>query len=983
MRYNLESPLLALSSNQANDRVVVAGREVLRVLRVGYNEVAEHSNLRVPGEHRKQFQHDVKWGTLHQENTVATAGTNGTIFLYDVTTGQLERQLREHARQVHKIAFNPADGRLLLSASQDGTIKLWDLRDRKSRVTFAGRAEAARDVQFNAQNAVEFAAGFDNGTVQRWDYRASHQCQRRISGHNGPVFSVAWHPDGKHLASGGRDRKVHVWDFYDENRQSHAKHTIFAIAAISRIAWRPLRGGGSANLNTTELATCAINNDHRVQVWDLKRVYVPTRVLDEHENSTTGILWKDEDTLWSCSKDGTFIQNDMNFASQPINSLAHTAFAWGPGDEFTFASQRRGRPPGRVRSGTSLTLSSSRGTLETTDEDLSLDRRRHGRTSSFKGSKPSITEKSILDGPLDKYVLGQSAARVTIKSLSDTEAFIFFAERYVFDLHGASGSKPYTLAEAFERNARLAWRAHKHRTAQTWRVLQLAIASEDATLERLAQQRRTGGESMVSTQRASGLVARRALAINGPEHGHRSGGTTPLARPVNDSPTTPVPSNPTREISENLLLPPAAFGTSFSSSNGSTDNEGSLQTQRSNISDIGTEVVRRPSLTLITSQPTTLNGEHKPGVTDPTNPNPSHSTESVLPAPEPSSIDAEDHREMFTATSERSNPLGRDDHEHEHSTTPPPHQHYPQHSTAAEHSSSSTSNQTSMSYYGSSTLSHKFSLISDQTSSSYNRSTTDGEHDGSVSDDQQIPLDAIPEEMIMSGILKRPSAGAGAPGGMGVPELRLAGALSPVPVTAHHYASQPARATTIAPTSEDDLAARPWALQRLVDQLVEYYSARGDVQFLTALTLLLQDRCNFPPLRAEEWTEGYISLLKRRRLFSLAAEVVKAAPDGWAVRDSAVWGVDVDVACPRCGHFIRGGGGGCKSCARDMAVCGVCEMRVRGRWTLCQGCEHGGHDDCVRAWFLGSPVERAAAGSDAAAGGVCFREGCDCVCLPR
>lgn len=166
MRYTLNSQVLALSAHADGGEVVVAGREILRILRVEYNEISEVATLRQPGEQRKHFQYDVKWGTLHQKDTIATAGTNGTICLYDAKVGVLDRQLREHGRQVHKIAFNPVDGRLLLSASQDGTIKLWDLRERNSRFTFVGRADAVRDVQFNAGNVVEFAAAFDNGTVQ-------------------------------------------------------------------------------------------------------------------------------------------------------------------------------------------------------------------------------------------------------------------------------------------------------------------------------------------------------------------------------------------------------------------------------------------------------------------------------------------------------------------------------------------------------------------------------------------------------------------------------------------------------------------------------------------------------------------------------------------------------------------------------------------------------------------------------------------------
>ena len=165
LRYNLGSAILALSAND-EDRIVVAGREILRILRVGTSEITEEANLRLPGEQKRHFQYDVKWGTIHQKNIIATAGTNGTICLYDVKQGKLDRMLREHVRQVHRLAFNQANGNLLLSASQDGTIKLWDLRENKSRFTFVGKSDAVRDVQFNAANATEFAAAFDSGAIQ-------------------------------------------------------------------------------------------------------------------------------------------------------------------------------------------------------------------------------------------------------------------------------------------------------------------------------------------------------------------------------------------------------------------------------------------------------------------------------------------------------------------------------------------------------------------------------------------------------------------------------------------------------------------------------------------------------------------------------------------------------------------------------------------------------------------------------------------------
>ena len=166
LKFHLNSPILAISANVEGDHIAVAGREILRILHVGADEISETANLRLSGDQKRHFQYDVKWGPVYQKHIIATAATNGMICLYDVKEGKLERTMKEHNRQVHRLAFNQANGNLLLSASQDGSIKLWDLREKKSRHTFVGKADAVRDVQFNGRNATEFAAAFDSGAIQ-------------------------------------------------------------------------------------------------------------------------------------------------------------------------------------------------------------------------------------------------------------------------------------------------------------------------------------------------------------------------------------------------------------------------------------------------------------------------------------------------------------------------------------------------------------------------------------------------------------------------------------------------------------------------------------------------------------------------------------------------------------------------------------------------------------------------------------------------
>ncbi|KAI4140966.1 MAG: hypothetical protein LQ341_003646, partial [Variospora aurantia] len=534
-------PISALDISPTRTHAVLAGREILKTVSVSESSCTEDFNLRssivayaaahdssggiISARHKDQLAAtDVTWSHGKHDTTIATAAANGQIVIYDINRPGVElARLHEHSRQVHRVAFSPFQGALLLSGSQDATLRLWDLRHlaRDESVTtcssvykYPGNNEGVRDARWSPTQGMEFAVGTDNGVIQRWDLRKPNVPLLKINAHEKTCYSVDWHPDGKHLASGGADKNIKIWDFSSTDRRMKVAWQLRAPKPVFNVRWRPAiwRSDDTTpgRWNSTQLATSYDNQDPRIHVWDLRRPSVPSRELARFETAPSAMLWHSGNLLWSVDVAGIFTQTNLSFVNRLSDKQSPNTVAIAPNGKLaSFLEKRSGRGtsmeemgrnfvPRNKRTGSSgeklgSSYSATEGSLEETSLHSSSFKARRRKVPSTQSSRslagtpppagsggPTVD----LDEALHKeniYHPAQIAACGRIRGIFEDDAFAFLARHY--HLRVLTRTEPgdtvlYSLPETLKRNADLAAYVGQYRLAQSWRIVALALQKE-------------------------------------------------------------------------------------------------------------------------------------------------------------------------------------------------------------------------------------------------------------------------------------------------------------------------------------------------------------------------------------------------------------------------------------------------------------------------------------------------------------------------
>ena len=617
-------PIAALDKSPYGTHAILAGRDILKTIQVSGASCAEEFNLRshiiayaaahknsgeaLSGRYKDQLAaNDVKWSHGRYDTTIATAAANGQIVIYDLNRPGVElARLHEHNRQVHRISFNPHQGALLLSGSQDATVRLWDMREPGGdKCVISGRSvdkyslnsEGIRDLQWSPTNGVEFAAGTDSGVIQRWDFRRNNFPILKINAHEKTCHSIDWHPDGKHLASGGADKNIRIWDFSSTDRRMKVAWQIRAPQAVLNVRWRPACsnaiGQSPGNWECTQLAASYDQLDPQLHVWDLRRPYLPFRQLGRYDTPPAALLWHSERLLWSVGAAGMFTQTDVSCASQVLDERSPNVVAIAPTGQINLFSERRLRRRNALENvsndfavgrkeqgGSDERLSTSHVTHNSSHEDASplssSYKARQWKAANARSSKTlASTPPSVgpagpmlkLDESLQKEILRHSAqagASGHVLGVFDVRGFKFLACNYRVPVLAPKADMQWDLhesmSETFEYNASLAACVGHHRLAHTWTILSMVVRKElKLRAENNSALRRKGiitFTSLANPPYSQSMHRNRSQGVHGQQTDHgpsddvgpcgmlkssiyqenESNLTTPLARPMPDPP---------------------------------------------------------------------------------------------------------------------------------------------------------------------------------------------------------------------------------------------------------------------------------------------------------------------------------------------------------------------------------------------------------------------------------------------------------------
>lgn len=179
---------------------------------------------------------------------VLTVGLGSSVYLWSACTSQVTRlcDLSADSNSVTSVSWNER-GNLVAVGTHHGYVQVWDVAANKQISKLLGHSARVGALAWCGD---VLSSGSRDRLILQRDIRSSSNSERRLVGHRQEVCGLKWSTDTQHLASGGNDNRLLVWNMHSLTPlQIYTEH----VAAVKAIAWSPhhhgllASGGGTAD----------------------------------------------------------------------------------------------------------------------------------------------------------------------------------------------------------------------------------------------------------------------------------------------------------------------------------------------------------------------------------------------------------------------------------------------------------------------------------------------------------------------------------------------------------------------------------------------------------------------------------------------------------------------------------------------------------------------------------------------------------------
>ena len=209
----MEVPTIELNKDQICNVYSIAYSTDGKHIAAGYNDsIIRIWNIQT-GEMEKELKghNDVVWSVAYSpDGTMLVSGSaDKTNICWNIESGKIIRTLTGHKSTVSFVTFDTLNS-YIASGSTDGTIKFWEASTGELLQTLTAHTKTIASISYS--NSDKFVASASWDTTVKIFHTMGGREKNTLQGHEGAVYAVEFSPDENYLATGSADRTIKIWD---------------------------------------------------------------------------------------------------------------------------------------------------------------------------------------------------------------------------------------------------------------------------------------------------------------------------------------------------------------------------------------------------------------------------------------------------------------------------------------------------------------------------------------------------------------------------------------------------------------------------------------------------------------------------------------------------------------------------------------------------------------------------------------------------